>query len=122
MLSRHLWKLTLSAALVVWAVFTLLPLKDQPFGDYVKKEATAKPAEKPKPEPKTFPGTKTAVAFESIPERWPMFTATLLEEVVRSISEPSFQIAAFSFLPLRSSITAADLRTGFLVVITSRPH
>jgi SecD/SecF fusion protein len=45
MLSRHLWKLILSAALVLWAVFTLLPLKDQNFGDYVKKEASAKPAE-----------------------------------------------------------------------------
>lgn len=45
MLRRHLWKLTLSAALVLWAVFTLMPLKDQPFGDYVKKEASAKPAE-----------------------------------------------------------------------------
>ncbi len=45
MLRRHLWKLTLSAALVLWAVFTLMPLKDQPFGEYVKREATAKPAE-----------------------------------------------------------------------------
>jgi SecD/SecF fusion protein len=45
MLRRHLWKLILSAALVLWAVFTLLPLKDQNFGDYVKKEASAKPAE-----------------------------------------------------------------------------
>jgi SecD/SecF fusion protein len=45
MLRRHLWKLTLSAALVLWAVFTLLPLKDQPFGDYIKQEASAKPAE-----------------------------------------------------------------------------
>lgn len=45
MLSRHLWKLTLSVALVLWAVFTLLPLKDQNFGEYVKKEASAKPAE-----------------------------------------------------------------------------
>src|SRR2546425_29612 len=74
------------------------------------------------PEPKTLPGTRTAVAFETIPERWPRFTSTLLEEVVRSLSEASFQIAAFSFLPFRSSITAADLRRGFLVVITSRPH
>src|SRR5689334_11969262 len=45
MLRRHLWKLTLSAALVLWAVFTLLPLKDQDFGPYVKQQATAKPAE-----------------------------------------------------------------------------
>ena len=45
MLRRHLWKLTLSAALVLWSVFTLMPLKDQPFGDYVKQEASAKPAE-----------------------------------------------------------------------------
>ncbi len=45
MLRRHLWKLTLSAALVLWAVFTLMPLKDQPFGDYVQKTVAAKPAE-----------------------------------------------------------------------------
>jgi SecD/SecF fusion protein len=45
MLRRHLWKLTLSAALVLWSVFTLMPLKDQPFGDFVKQKATAKPAE-----------------------------------------------------------------------------
>jgi SecD/SecF fusion protein len=45
MLRANLWKLTLSAALVLWSVFTLIPLKDQPFGDYVKQEASAKPAE-----------------------------------------------------------------------------
>ncbi|SDS50865.1 protein translocase subunit SecD [Opitutus sp. GAS368] len=45
MLRRHLWKLILSATLVLWAVFTLMPLKDQPFGDYVKASAAAKPAE-----------------------------------------------------------------------------
>lgn len=45
MLSRNLWKIILSAALVLWAVFTLLPLKDQDFGTYVAKEASAKPAE-----------------------------------------------------------------------------
>ena len=36
MLSRHLWKLTLSVALVLWAVFTVLPLKDQDFATYIK--------------------------------------------------------------------------------------
>jgi SecD/SecF fusion protein len=45
MLSRYIPKLTLSAALVLWAVFTILPLKDQPFGEFIKKEVTAKPAE-----------------------------------------------------------------------------
>ena len=45
MFRRNLWKFILSAALVLWSVFTLLPLKDQPFGDFVKKEATAKKAE-----------------------------------------------------------------------------
>jgi SecD/SecF fusion protein len=45
MLSRNLWKIILSAALVLWAVFTLMPLKDQPFGDYVKSANSAKPAE-----------------------------------------------------------------------------
>ena len=45
MLRRNLWKLTLSLAIVVWAVGTLLPLKNQPFVDYAKAHATAKPAE-----------------------------------------------------------------------------
>jgi len=45
MFRRNLWKLTLSAAIVLWAVFTLMPLKDQPFGDYVKSHATAKTTE-----------------------------------------------------------------------------
>jgi SecD/SecF fusion protein len=45
MLSRNLWKIVLSAALVLWAVFTLMPLKDQPFGDYVKQAASGKPTE-----------------------------------------------------------------------------
>ena len=45
MLRANLWKLIASAALVLWSVFTLIPLKDQPFGDYIKQEASAKPAE-----------------------------------------------------------------------------
>ncbi|MEO7597582.1 MAG: protein translocase subunit SecD, partial [Opitutus sp.] len=45
MLRRNLWKLTLSLAIVLWAVLTLLPLKDQPFPEYAKAHATAKPAE-----------------------------------------------------------------------------
>jgi len=45
MLRRHLWKLTFSLAILVWAVATLLPLKDQEFPAYAKAHATAKPAE-----------------------------------------------------------------------------
>jgi SecD/SecF fusion protein len=45
MLRRHLWKLTLSLAIVAWAVYTLLPLKDQPFAEYARDHVTAKPAE-----------------------------------------------------------------------------
>ncbi len=45
MFRRNLWKFILSAALVLWAVFTLMPLKDQDFGDYLKKTASAKPAD-----------------------------------------------------------------------------
>ena len=45
MFRRNLWKLTLTLAIVVWAVTTLLPLKDQPFADYAKSHATAKVAE-----------------------------------------------------------------------------
>ena len=45
MLSRNLWKIILSTALVLWAVFALLPLKDQPFGDYLSAEASAQSAD-----------------------------------------------------------------------------
>jgi SecD/SecF fusion protein len=45
MLSRHLPKLILTTVLVLWAVFTLMPLKDQPFAGYIRQQASAKPAE-----------------------------------------------------------------------------
>lgn len=45
MLKRNLWKLTLSLAIVLWAVASLLPLQDRPFAEYVTAEATGKPAE-----------------------------------------------------------------------------
>ena len=45
MLKRNLWKLTLSLAIVVWALASLLPLQDRPFNDYVTSEVGAKPAE-----------------------------------------------------------------------------
>ena len=45
MLKRNLWKLTLSFAIVLWAVWTLLPLNDQPFPDYAKAQSRAKTAE-----------------------------------------------------------------------------
>jgi SecD/SecF fusion protein len=39
MLRQNLWKLTLCAAIVLWAAFNLVPLKDQDFGAYAKAEA-----------------------------------------------------------------------------------
>ncbi len=42
MLFRKRWKITLSAALVLWAVFTLIPLRDQELGFYVKNHVSAK--------------------------------------------------------------------------------
>src|SRR5882724_5111685 len=45
MLRRNLWKLSFSLLIVMWAVWTLLPLKDQNFAEYAKAHATAKPAE-----------------------------------------------------------------------------
>jgi len=45
MLKRNLWKLLVSAAIAVWAVSELLPLKDIPFPVYAREHATAKPAE-----------------------------------------------------------------------------
>ncbi len=45
MLRQNLWKVILSAVVVLWAAFSLIPLKDQPFGDFVKDKASAKSAQ-----------------------------------------------------------------------------
>jgi len=45
MLKRNLWKLSLSTLIVLWAVASLFPLKDQPFPDYIKSKASAERAE-----------------------------------------------------------------------------
>jgi SecD/SecF fusion protein len=45
MLKRNLWKIVLSLAIAVWGVAELLPLKDTPFVDYARGQATAKSAE-----------------------------------------------------------------------------
>jgi SecD/SecF fusion protein len=45
MLRQNLWKVILSAIIILWAAFSLLPLKDQDFGLYVKDQASAKNAQ-----------------------------------------------------------------------------
>lgn len=45
MFQRNLWKIILSVAITVWALWTLLPIKDQPFVEYAKSSVGAKPAE-----------------------------------------------------------------------------
>jgi SecD/SecF fusion protein len=45
MFRRNLWKIVLTLVLLAWSVATLVPLKDQPFADYARTHATAKPAE-----------------------------------------------------------------------------
>lgn len=45
MFKRNLWKLTLSLVIVFWAVRELIPLHDQPFGEYAAEKATDKAAE-----------------------------------------------------------------------------
>ncbi len=45
MLRKNLWKLILSVSIVLWAVFTMLPLQNRDFAQYFRSEATAKPAE-----------------------------------------------------------------------------
>ncbi len=42
MLKRNLWKLTLSFIIVLWAVFELHPLKDQPFVSFARTQPTTK--------------------------------------------------------------------------------
>jgi len=45
MLKRNLWKLIISFAIGLWAVWTLLPLNDRPFPEFAKSQSTAKTAE-----------------------------------------------------------------------------
>jgi len=45
MLKRNLWKLILSSAIVLWAVSSLLPLKDRKFDTYIADQAQAKRTE-----------------------------------------------------------------------------
>ena len=45
MFKRNLWKIGLSAVILAWAVFALLPLRDIPFPAYAKTHATAKTEE-----------------------------------------------------------------------------
>ena len=45
MFKRNLWKLILSAVILVWALSELLPLNDTPFATYVRANATVKTAE-----------------------------------------------------------------------------
>ena len=45
MFKRNFWKLTLSFAVVLWALSALLPIKDQPFADFAKDKSKAKSAE-----------------------------------------------------------------------------
>lgn len=45
MLRRNLWKLILSAAIIAWAVSSMLPLQDRDFGQFVRSEAEAKQAD-----------------------------------------------------------------------------
>ena len=45
MLQRNLWKLILCSVVTGWAVITLLPVKDTPFDQFVRSEATAQTAD-----------------------------------------------------------------------------
>jgi SecD/SecF fusion protein len=45
MLRQNLWKVILSAIVLLWAAVSLLPLKDRPFEEFVKSEASAKNAQ-----------------------------------------------------------------------------
>jgi len=45
MLRSQLWKLILCLGIALWAVITLVPVKDREFGQFVREEATAKQTE-----------------------------------------------------------------------------
>src|SRR5450432_526102 len=45
MLKRNLWKLIFSFAIVLWAAWSLYPLRDQDFSQYAREHAEARPAE-----------------------------------------------------------------------------
>ena len=45
MFKRNFWKLTLSLAVVLWALSSLLPIQDRPFADFAKDKAKTKASE-----------------------------------------------------------------------------
>lgn len=45
MFKRNLWKLTLSCAIVLWAVSSLFPINDRDFPQYIQSEASARTTE-----------------------------------------------------------------------------
>ncbi len=45
MLRNNLWKLIVSATIVVWAAITMLPLQDRDFSQFIKTESSTQPAE-----------------------------------------------------------------------------
>ena len=45
MFKRNFWKLTLSLAVVLWALSSLLPIQDRPFADFAKDKAKTKSSE-----------------------------------------------------------------------------
>ena len=45
MFKRNLWKIVLSAVILVWALSELIPLSDTPFADYVRGHASVQAAE-----------------------------------------------------------------------------
>jgi SecD/SecF fusion protein len=45
MFRRNLWKTVVTVGIVLWAVLTIIPVKDRKFDDYIRTEATAKRTE-----------------------------------------------------------------------------
>jgi SecD/SecF fusion protein len=45
MLRQNIWKLLLSVAILIWAVAELVPIRDRPFDQYIRTQATAKQAD-----------------------------------------------------------------------------
>ncbi|HWA24729.1 MAG TPA: protein translocase subunit SecD [Lacunisphaera sp.] len=98
---QHLWKVILSAIIVLWAVFELIPVKDRPFDGYIKSVAATdkaaqfnalmtKVAERMKANPKETPSTYVALKQIGREEKLDLsqfFPQIQLEQKLRNVEK-----------------------------------
>ncbi|WP_438483538.1 protein translocase subunit SecD [Oleiharenicola lentus] len=133
MLRRNLWKLILSFAIVLWAVFTTLPLKDRDFGQYIRSESSAKEADLAKlitrAEERVKAGRATSVyvglkqiAFEEQIDLTQFFPHVRLESTLKNVNKRNEILLAHLSKEAKSPLQLGlDLKGGVAVTLEAPP-